>query len=82
MVKRMKTHHGGDPSPSLSEQLAEFRLVIWNILLGNSRSMVQVLRSLDLEHLNCSTEVRSFLYTFYFVRCGGHMRVCFSIGQL
>ena len=47
MVKRMKTHHGGDPSPSLSEQLAEFRLVIWNILLGNSRSMVQVLRIPD-----------------------------------
>jgi hypothetical protein len=60
MVKRMKTHHGGDTSPS-EQQLAEFRLVIWNILLGNSRSMVQVLRSLDLEHMNCSTKVRLLL---------------------
>ncbi len=82
MVKRMKTHHGGDASPS-EQRLAEFRLVIWNILLENSRGMVQVLRSLDLEHLNCSTEVRSFpLHVLLCALRWTYACVCFSIGQL
>ncbi len=42
------------------EGLADFRPVIWKILLENSRSAVQAVRRLNLKRPNCATKVRSF----------------------
>ena len=58
MVKHMKIFHGDD---TREEQLAEFRSVIWKILVENSRSIVQAIRNLGLQYLKGSTKVRCFL---------------------
>jgi len=55
MVKHMKIFHGDD---TREEQLAEFRSVIWKILVENSRSIVQAIRNLGLEYLKCSTKAK------------------------
>ena len=46
------------------EGLADYRLIIWKILLDNSRSIVQSLRRLSPEHVNRATDVCSFPHPF------------------
>lgn len=57
IVKHMKIAHDDGLGEPL---LAEFRSVIWKILLENARNIVQTLQRLNLVHVNYTTKVRSF----------------------
>jgi len=52
IVKHMKVVH----DDYTLEGLADFRPVIWKILLENSRSAVQAVRRLNLKRPNCATK--------------------------
>jgi hypothetical protein len=54
IVKRMKMDH----DDYTLEGLADFRSVIWKILLENSQNIVQALRRLNVKHANRATKVR------------------------
>jgi len=56
------------------EELADFRPIIWKILLENSRSIVQSLRGLSPKHTNRATKVCRFLLSFRSIPYRG--RVC------
>jgi hypothetical protein len=43
--------------------LADFRLVIWKILLGNARDIVQIVQRSNLGHVNRASKVRVFRLT-------------------
>jgi hypothetical protein len=51
------------------EGLADFRPVIWKILLENSRSIVQALRRLNFKHANRVTKVRCLSTYFVHLSC-------------
>jgi hypothetical protein len=57
--KRMEMIHGG----CTHEKLASFRPVIWKILLKNSRSVVQAIRTRYLGTLRRANDVRFVICT-------------------
>jgi hypothetical protein len=58
--KRMQLIHDG----CTHEKLAEFRPVIWKILLKNSHIMVRAIRTRDLGPLSRENNVRCVIYSF------------------
>jgi hypothetical protein len=67
VVKQIKFFHGDGYT---SEELADFRQIIWKSLLENSRNIVQALRTSGLEPTDHTNKVRHLFYTFSVPRHG------------